>query len=65
MVCGGVGVTGMLSVLRALAAERAAAGGAAAALDGAVLPRRVVCVWTARHMGEFLALDAPLLAAAT
>lgn len=57
MLCGGVGVTGMLSMLRAMAAQRAA--GAAEGLQ-----RRVHCVWTARHMGEFAALDAPLLRAA-
>lgn len=59
MVCGGVGVTGMLSVLRAVVAQRAAGGA-----DAPGLPRRLHCIWTARHMGEFLALDAPLLRAA-
>lgn len=58
MVCGGVGMTGMLSMLRAMANERQAAQGGAGAK---VLPRQVVCVWTARHMGEFLAIGAPLL----
>jgi hypothetical protein len=75
MVCGGVGVTAMLSMLRSMAAQRAqhaAVGGrgaeVAAGQQGSeragLLPRRVVCVWTARHMEEFQALDAPMLQAA-
>ena len=70
LVCGGVGVTAMLGMLREMATQRAAAGpaGAAAAADctepDQALPRRVVCVWTARSMGEFQALDVPLLLAA-
>jgi hypothetical protein len=63
LICGGAGVTALLSVLRALAAQRAAAamGGAA---EQASLPRRVMCIWMARHAGEFLALDTALLLAA-
>ncbi len=51
-------VTGLLSMLRHMAAQYAE--GAAAGL-----PRRVHCVWVARCAGEFGALDAPLLLAAT
>lgn len=50
-------VTALLSILRAIA-ERRAAGQAAG------LPRRVYCVWTARALGDFKSLDAPLLEAA-
>lgn len=55
---GGVGITALLSMLRGLAARRAAG-------QTAGLPRRVYCVWAARSAGEFKALDAPLLDAAT
>ncbi|PSC73660.1 Superoxide-generating NADPH oxidase heavy chain subunit B [Micractinium conductrix] len=58
MIGGGVGITGLLSVLRRMAAERAAD-----APKG--LPSRVVCVWTARKAGEFGILDAALVQAAT
>ena len=51
-------ITGLLSVLRRMAAERAAD-----APKG--LPSRVVCVWTARKAGEFGILDAALVQAAT
>lgn len=61
MICGGVGVTAMLSMLRSMAAQRTQQR----SQPGAGLPRRVICVWTARHMSEFLALDAPVLLAAT
>lgn len=51
-------ITGLLSMLRSMAAAHAA--GAVAGL-----PRRVRCVWVARCAGEFSSLDAPLLLAAT
>lgn len=58
MVGGGIGITGLLSMLRSMAAQHAAGGAAG-------LPRRVHCIWVARSAGEFSALDAPLLLAAT
>ncbi len=62
MVAGGVGVTAMLGMLRAmLDARQAAEAGSASA---GRMPRAVVCVWTARQAGEFLSLDSSLLAAA-
>lgn len=51
-------ITSLLSMLRCMAAERAAGR-----LKG--LPAKVVCVWAARSMGEFKALDAALLQATT
>ena len=66
MICGGVGVTAILSILRAMAAQRAAAasedGGATADV---LLPRKVYCLWAARRMEEFLILDRSLLLATT
>ncbi len=59
MFGGGVGVTALLSMLRCIAGVRSAGKQAAAPL-----PRRVLCVWTARRMAEFSVLDAPLLRAA-
>lgn len=56
---GGVGVTALLSMLRDLVARRAAGGA------DAHLPRHVLFVWTARSLGEFKTLDAPLLEAAS
>lgn len=62
MVAGGVGVTAMLGMLRAmLEAHRAAEAGRGPS-EG--LPGSVVCIWTARQAGEFLSLDSSLLAAA-
>lgn len=51
-------ITGLLSMLRFMAAQQAAG-------QGEGLPRHVRCIWVARNVGEFRALDAPLLLAAT
>ena len=60
LICGGVGVTPMLSLLRAAALQRLRA----AATGEACLPRRVVCVWCARAAAEFVVLDRGLVAEA-
>ncbi|KAL4437426.1 hypothetical protein ABPG75_004565 [Micractinium tetrahymenae] len=58
MVGGGVGVTGLLSMLRSMAAQHVTG-------TAAGLPRRVRCIWVVRSAGELSSLDAPLLLAAT
>ncbi|KAI7837696.1 hypothetical protein COHA_008489 [Chlorella ohadii] len=58
LIGGGVGVNALLSMLRSIAAQRAAG-------QHPGLPRRVRCVWAARSVREFHTLDAPLLLAAT